>query len=228
MTTVLDSERAELERFAALVEESSRKLLDALQHTPIPADFQQRWQHTASRLSKAIDQSTPPSLDAEQIAEIRGELLGIMQCVADADPDQPLDSVEVALLGFEAIRHLVRDALDRQAAGEGDARALLAGMQAALPHIGRRDLAQLLDTSERSIQRTLASPSAVEPRRRLVIVARLVSLLSRGWTPEGVVAWFHRPRGELKGANVLEVIDDASFEHEIFELARHGRAQHGS
>jgi hypothetical protein len=228
MTVAVSSEREDLERFATLVEESSSKLLEALQSTPIPDDFQERWHHTASRLSKAIDRSTPPSLQPEQIAEIRGELLGIMQCVADADPDRPLDSVEAALLGLEAIRHLVRDVLDQQALGEGDARTLLSGLQETLPHIGRRELAQLLDTSERSIQRTLASRSPVAPKRRLVMVARLVSMLSHGWTPEGVLAWFHRSRPEMGGASVLGAIDDASLEREILELARHGRAQHGS
>lgn len=228
MTATVDDQREELEQFAALVEQSSRKLLDALQSTPIPKDFEERWQHTASRLSKAIDRSTPPSLDPEQVAEIRGELLRIMQCVADADPARPLDSVEAALLGFEAIRHLVRDELDQQAPGEDDARVLLQGLQEALPHVGRRGLALLLHTSERSIQRTLASTSRVEPKRRLLLVARLVALLKRAWTPEGVVAWFHRPRPELGGASALETIDDASLERAIFELARHGRAQHGS
>lgn len=228
MTAAVATEREELEQFAELVEESSSKLLEALESTPIPEDFQARWQHTASRLSRAIDQSTPPSLNPEQIAEIRGELLRIMQCVADADLAKPLDSVEAALLGFEAIRHLVRDLLDQQALGEGDARALLNGLHEALPHIGRRDLAELLGMSERSIQRVLANASPVEPRRRLALVARLVSVLRRGWTPEGVIAWFHRPRPELGERSVLDVIDDATLEQEILELARHGRAQHGS
>ncbi len=228
MTAALAGEHEELQRFSALLEDSSRKLLDALRRSPVPADYLGRWQHTASRLSEAIDRSTPPSLDPEQVAEIRGELLRVMQRVADADATRPLDSVEAALLGFEAIRHLVRDELDRQAVGDGDARTLLAGLKDALPHIGLRDLARLLDVSERSIQRTLASPTAVEPKRRLVLVARLVSLLSRGWTPEGVIAWFDRERPELGGVSVLAAIDDASYEQEIFELARHGRAQHGS
>jgi hypothetical protein len=222
------AERDELERFEELVEMSSNKLLGALNETPIPDDYLDRWQHTASRLSEAINRSVPPSLDPEQVAEIRGELLEMLQRVSDQDPDRPLDSVEAALLGLEAIRHIVRDALDRQVPDEGDARALLHSLQETLPHVGRKDLAELLGTSERSIQRTLASPTPVEPGRRMQIVARLVVLLRRGWTPEGVVAWFHRSRPELGGSSALEVIDEADREQEILELARHGRAQHGS
>jgi hypothetical protein len=228
MTATVAAERNELEQFEGLVAESAHKLLEALNETPIPADYLDRWQHTASRLSDAINRSVPPSLDPEQVAEIRGELLEMLQRVADHDPERPMDSVEAALLGLEAIRHVVRDAMDQQAPGEGDARALVHSLQETLPRVGRKDLAELLGISDRSIQRILASPTPVEPSRRLEVVAKLVSLLRRGWTPEGVVAWFHRPRVELGERSVLEAIDDADSERAIFELARHGRAQHGS
>ena len=228
MAATLAEERSELEQFEELVEQWSHRLLDALNETPPPADYLDRWRHTASRLSEAINHSAPPSLDPEQLAEIRGELLEILQRVADDDPQRPLDSVEAALLGLEAIRHIVRDALDQQAPGEGDARALMRSLQETLPRVGRKELATLLGTSDRSIQRILASSTPVEPNRRLEVLARLVSLLRRGWTPEGVVAWFHRPRPELGERTVLEAIDDGGLEQDIFLLARHGRAQHGS
>jgi hypothetical protein len=228
MTVPVAGERDELERFEDLVEHWSQELLEALGDAPIPKDYLDRWEHTASRLSNAINRSTPPSLDAEQVAEIRGELLEIMQGVADRDPKRPLDSIETALLGLEAIRHVVRDALDQQTPGEGDARLLVAELESSLPRVGRRELAHLLGTSERSIQRILASATPVEPSRRLVLVRRLVALLRRGWTPEGIVAWFQRPRPELDERSVLDTIDDAAFEQDILGLARHGRAQHGS
>lgn len=221
-------EHADLEQYEALVSDWSRRLLKALNDTPLPPDYLDRWRHTAGRLSEAINRSAPPSLDPEQLAEIRGELLEILQRVANGDPKRPLDSVEAALLSLEAIRHIVRDALDQQAPGEGDARALLAGLEEALPRVGRSPLADLLGTSERSLQRILASPTPVEPSRRLLLLARLVSLLRRGWTPEGVIAWFHRPRPELHGESAIEAIDDANLEQDILALARHGRAQHGS
>jgi hypothetical protein len=228
MTVTVAGGRDELERFEDLVEHWSQELLEALGDAPIPKDYLDRWEHTAGRLSNAINRSTPPSLDAEQVAEIRGELLEIMQGVADRDPKRPLDSIEAALLGLEAIRHVVRDALDQQTPGEGDARLLVAELESSLPRVGRRELAHLLGTSERSIQRILASATPVEPSRRLVLVGRLVALLRRGWTPEGIVAWFQRPRPELDERSVLDTIDDAALEQDILGLARHGRAQHGS
>jgi hypothetical protein len=228
MTVTVAGERDELEQFEDLVEQWSRQLLQALSEASVPKDYLDRWQHTASRLSDAINRSTPPSLDAEQVAEIRGELLTIMQGVAERDPKRPLDSIEAALLGLEAIRHVVRDALDQQTPGEGDARMLIAELEQILPRINRRNLGLLLGMSDRSIQRILASAVPVAPGRHLVLVARLVALLRRGWTPEGIVAWFQRPRPELDGRSVLDAIDDATLEQDIFGLARHGRAQHGS
>jgi hypothetical protein len=221
-------EQDELERFEAVVSEWSRRLLEAVEEIPLPPDYLDRWRQTAGRLSEAIDRSAPVSLDAEQLAEIRGELLEILQGVTNGDPGRPLDSVETALLSLEAIRHVVRDALDQQPPGEGDARALLQGLEEALPRVGRRELADLLGTSERSLQRILAGTAPVEPSRRLQLVARLVSLLRRAWTPEGVVAWFHRPRPELDGESAIEALDDANLEQDILAIARHGRAQHGS
>jgi hypothetical protein len=221
-------EHDELEQFEGLVSDWSRQLLKTLNQTPLPPDYLERWRHTAGRLSEAINHSAPVSLDAEQLAEIRGELLEILEGVANGDPKRPLDSVETALLSLEAIRHIVRDALDQQAPGDGNARALLQGLEEALPRVGRRELADLLGTSERSLQRILAGAAPVEPSRRLQLLARLVSLLRRGWTPEGVIAWFHRPRPELDGESVIEAIDDANLEQDILAIARHGRAQHGS
>jgi hypothetical protein len=142
--------------------------------------------------------------------------------------EQPLDSVEAALLDLETIHHAVCDALDRQPPGEGDARALMLNLLDALPCGSHKDLAQLLGTSDQTIQRTLANPTLVKPGRRLQMVARLVFVLRRGWTPEGVVAWFYRPRPELGNRGVLEVIDEADLEQEVLDLAGHGRAQHGS
>jgi hypothetical protein len=209
VSATIAEERSELEQYEQLVEQWSRKLLDALSKAPPPPDYLDRWRHTASQLSEAIDRSAPPSLDPEQLAEIRGELLRILQRVTDEDPQRPLDSVETALLGLEA-------------------RMLVHELQETLPRVGRRELAELLGTSERSLQRTLASPTPVEPSRRLEIVARLVTLLRRGWTPEGVIAWLHRPRPELGEQSVLGALDEAGLEQAIFGLARHGRAQHGS
>lgn len=219
----------ELEAFSAVLDTWRENVRRTYEQAPVARKaFLARWSGTVRQLSQAIDHAVPPSLDPEQVAEIRGELLALLQSVLAPDDGRPLDAYEQTLLHLEAIRHVVRDALDQHVAGEEDARALLAGIERALPRVGRRDLARLLGTSERSLQRTLASDDPVEPGRRLLLLARLVELLRRGWTPEGVVAWLERPRSALGGASVLAVLDDPAREQDVMALARAGRGQHGS
>lgn len=223
------AERTELEQFNEVVDRWRERVSRALAEVPVAdGDVWNRWADTVRQLSEAIDHAVPPSLDSEAVAEIRGDLLAITQSVLAHDPKRPLDSYEQALLRLEAIRHVIRDALDQHLPGEHDARALIGGLEQALPRIGRRELARLLGTSERSIQRILASRSVIEPSRRLLLVARLVELLRRSWTPEGVVAWLERSRHALDGASPLELIDDPAREQDVLSLARAGRAQHGS
>jgi hypothetical protein len=221
------AERTELEQFNEIVDRWQQRVSRALDEVPVAdGDVWDRWADTVRQLSQAIDHAVPPSLDPEDVAEIRGDLLAIVQSVLGHDPERPLDSYEETLLRLEAIRHVIRDALDQHLPGEHDARVLLANLEEALPRIGRRDMARLLGTSERSVQRILASRAPVEPPRRLLLVARLVELLRRGWTPEGVVAWLERPRPALDGASPLDAIDDPARERDVLSLARAGRAQH--
>jgi len=219
----------EFEAFTDVLDTWREKVRSAFEQAPVAQGaFVERWADTANQLSQAIDHAVPPSLDAEQVAEVRGELLAILQAVLGSDEERPLDAYEQTLLRLEAIRHIVRDALDQHMPGEHDARVLIGGLEDSLPRVGRKDLASLLGTSERSLQRMLASADPIEPNRRMLLVARLVALLRRGWTAEGVVAWLARPRAALDAASVLDVIEDPAREQEVMALARAGRAQHGS
>jgi len=223
------AERTELEQFNDVVGRWQACVSRALAEVPVAdGDVWERWAQTVRQLSEAIDHAVPPSLDPAAVAEIRGDLLAITQSVLAHDARRPLDSYEQALLCLEAIRHVIRDALDQHLSGENDARELIEGLDRALPRIGSRELARLLGTSERSLQRILASRRAIEPSRRLLLVARLVELLRRGWTPEGVVAWLERPRPALGGTSPLDALDDPAREQDVLALARAGRAQHGS
>ncbi len=223
------AERDNLETFNDVVDGWVRSVRTAIDEAPIvSSDVLERWSETVLRLSEAIDHAVPPSLPPEHVAEIRGDLLAIVRSVLGHDPDRLMDSYQETLLRLEAIRHVVRDALDQHVPGEDDARALIGGLEAALPHVTRRELGILLGTSDRSIQRTLASDEPVAPSGRLLLIARLVELLRRGWTPEGVLAWFERPRRALGGVTPLAALADPAREQDVMALARAGRAQHGS
>jgi hypothetical protein len=229
----LEDERSQLEAFDELIGEWRDKLLRDLPPTdeggiPYDAEYNERWRQTAAEWSTLINRKMPPALDSDEVAEIRGDLLEIFSGLGAYDAERPLDSVESTMLHLEAIRHVVRDAIDGHVMPEGDARELLRSLEAKLPRITRKDLGNLLGTSERSIQRTLKADHRVEPSRRLLMVARLVELLHRAWTPEGVVAWFFRPRAELDGATPFDRLDDPGAERLILSAAKQGRAQHGS
>ncbi|MGN6215529.1 MAG: hypothetical protein ACTHN7_01010 [Solirubrobacterales bacterium] len=195
---------------------------------PIDPAYMERFRETAQRLSSQVHKEVPPDLDPEALAEIRGHILDGLEALNQFDEARPWDSVDSFLVHAESVRHIVRDALDGQpAGGESEARDLLAGIAERLSGVTRKELSNLLGVGERQIQR-LAKDEGRPPSRRLQLVARLVSLLWRAWTPQGVVAWFYRGRGDLEGKAPIDVLDDPAFERSLLLAARRGRAQHGS
>ena len=229
----ISDELDELEAFSGLLQEWHDKLIRELPSTDgrellDTAGYFERWRDTAADWSALINRKMPPALDPEEVADIRGDLIEIFSNLARYDAERPLDSMDATMIHLEAIRHVVRDAIDGHVTPEGDARQLLRALEEKLPRITRKDLAKLLGTSDRSIQRVLKSSDPVEPSRRLLMVARLVELLRRAWTPEGVIAWFFRPRTELDDRAPHDILDDPEAERRVLSAAKQGRAQHGS
>jgi len=194
---------------------------------PIDLDYMNRWVLTAQRLSSQIHKEIPPDLDPQALAELRGHIIEGLAATYEFDESRPLDSVDHFMVHAEAVRHIIRDALDGQPNGdESDAKTLLAGLSERLPRVSRKELAKLINLSERQMQRIAKDGGS--PSRRLQLVARLVALLWRGWTSEGAIAWFYRERLELDGKAPIDVLDDPDYEPALMLAARRGRAQHGS
>lgn len=194
---------------------------------PIDSEYVERFVETAQRLSSQVHREVPPDLDPEALAEIRGHLIDGLEALNELDETRPLVSVDRFIVHAEAVRHIVRDALDGQPRGdESDARELLEGISNQLPGVSRKELGSLIGVGERQVQR-LAKDGG-QPSRRLQLVARLVSLLFRSWTPAGVVAWFYRQREDLDGRAPIDVLEDVEYERSLILAARRGRAQHGS
>lgn len=195
---------------------------------PIDSAYVERFVETAQRLSSRVHQEVPPDLDLEALVEIRGHLIEGLEALNELDDKRPLDSVDAFVVHAEAVRHIVRDALDGQPDGdESSAKELLDGLSGRLPGISRKQLGELVGIGERQIQR-LAKDEGGTPSRRLQLVARLVALLWRAWTPEGVVAWFYKQRAALDGKAPVDVLEDPNYERALMLAARRGRAQHGS
>jgi uncharacterized protein (DUF2384 family) len=190
-------------------------------------DFAERFRETARRLSKRLNEELPPELDPDAVAEIRGIIVEGLHGLDDLDPERPWDTVEYFVLKAEAMRHIVRDALDGHVGSNSqDAQALVRTLREWLPRVPQVQLAKLANISPRQFHRWRKEGG--EPSRRLVVVVRLVALLHRAWTPEGVVAWFYRPRRELDGKRPFDVLDDPDYEGRLLTSVRQGRAQHGS
>lgn len=208
-----------------LIDKLAREVAAAAPAGVVHESYVARFKETANRLLRLNGELREQDLDPQALAEFRGILIEAVRELNEADPERPLDTFDTLLVRAEQLRHIVRDALDGRVSGATTAE-VLSELRAWLPDARLRDLGELLDRSERQIQRW--SGSAGDPPRRLRLVARLVALLRHGWTAEGVVAWFRRARPDLGGKPPLELLDDPDREADLILAARRGRAQHGS
>lgn len=224
MTTA--TERAQLEE----AEEAVSRWIEALKVQAGKLDHSQveNFAVTARRLATRLSRDLGPlEIEPEALAEIRGVMLqGIARL--DDEPDlAPIDVLDDLLIRGEKIRHVLRDALDADVGADPrNAQALSGALVDWLPRVPQREIADLVGISLRQLQRWLKEGG--EAPRRLVVVAQLVVLLKRAWTPEGVVAWFYRPRRDLDGRPPFALLDDPGAEHALVNAVRQGRAQHGS
>jgi hypothetical protein len=231
---VLDSEQQELADLEQLISDALAKLRGELEaaagDAEVPAidpEYVGRWLETARRLSVQVSNDLPPQLEPEAVAEIRKIIINLLDCLGRVDEQRPLDTIDQFFVGSEAMRHILRDALDEHVGvRDDDARRLVAYLKEALPRVTQVDQARIAGVSTRHLQR-LAKEGGVPPRQ-LVLAARLVKLLRYVWNPEGVIAWFHRERAELDGHAPIDVAGDHGFERVLLRLARQGRAQHGA
>ncbi len=228
---VLDPEQQELADLEQRISRALEKLRDELEaaanDAEIPAidsEYVRRWIETAKRLSVQVSNDLPPQLEPEAVAEIRKIIINLLDDLERVDPARPLDALDRFFVQAEAVRHIIRDALDEHVGcREDDARPLVAYLQQALPRITQADQARIVGISTRHLQRL--GKEGGTPPRRLVLAIRLVRLLGYVWNPEGVIAWFHRERAELDGHAPIDLMGDPGFERVLLRLAREGRAR---
>jgi AraC-like DNA-binding protein len=224
-------ELADLERRISDALDEIRGQLDAAvgegELPDLDPDYVERWVETARRLSVQVSNDLPPQLDPESVAEARKIIINLLDHLELRDEERPLDTLDQVFVAAEAVRHIIRDALDeRTGVGDDDARRLVEYLKDALPRVTQADQARLAGISARHLQR-LSKDGGTAPRQ-LVLAARLVKMLRYVWNPEGVVAWFYRERPELDGHAPIDVAGNPGFERTLLRLARQGRAGHGS
>jgi hypothetical protein len=230
LTTAARLERDRLENLEELMQELDEwktALLESLGDAAkglTDQAYRQRVQDTLRRLVAMDDELHAADFAPEWVAEFRGLLLDSVRAL---QTEQPLDAYDKLLLNNEAIRHLLRDAIDGHVpGGEDNIGAVVEQLTQWLPRVSQAELAALMGISTRQFQRWAVSRAA--PSRRAQLVARLIAILRRSWTPEGVVAWFYRPRPALQGHPPVDMLDDPAHEQDLLLVVRQGRAQHGS
>jgi hypothetical protein len=209
----LVQERAEEVQGATFDEEQVRQFID-----------------TARRMSMRLHTQLKPLLDRDAVGEIADTILDGITLLEDNPALPALDVLDDLLVRAERIRHVIRDVLDATLECDPeDTRALTERLFSWLPRVPQADIAELAGRDVRTLQRwAKADPPAHPADRRLLLVVEAIALLRRAWTPEGVVAWFRRPRRDLGGHSPLEVIGDPAYEQALRLAVRSGRAQHGS
>ncbi len=231
---VLDKEQQELADLEQMISDALAKLRDDMEVVAGDSSVAavddacvQRWVETARRLSVQVSNDLPPQLESETVAEIRGIIINLLDELERMDDARPLDAIDQFFVQSEAIRHILRDALDEHVGcRDDDAQPLVQYLQQALPRVTQADQARLAGMSTRHLQRL--GKEGGTPPYQLVLAVRLVKLLRYVWNPEGVVAWFHRERKELDGHAPIDLAGDPGFEGVLLRLARQGRAQHGA
>ncbi len=199
-------------------------LQDAAQHGAVDPEVFDRLTLTAREVSARVNRDLPLHLDADARDEVRRRLVELLTLPTDGQ--EPLDVADAALLETEAVRHILRDVLHEQPPADlRNAGALVRLLEEWVPDLTVRQLAELLGLSERALQRRRAEGGASTSRQQ--VVARLIAILRRGWTDQGVYAWFHRERPTLGDTAPIALLDDPSRERDLISEARAGRVQGG-
>jgi hypothetical protein len=227
--TTRDPERLRLIEIDSEVEGVKKAFEEALAevagHPEIDGSAHQRLAGVEKRLAALKPQLEAADLSYEQRATLYSALVDVNTAM-NATPGD-LNRFEAALIGIERVRHVVRDALDEFVGGaNAERRRLLQAVETSLPGVRQTDIAELLDVDPRTIRRW--SASAGTPEHRLQLVARLVAVLRHAWTPQGILAWFHRPRRDLDERRPIDLLDDPGSERVLLSAARSSRNQYGT
>lgn len=214
---LLDRELEELKQ--AFVEAAQQ-----LQRAPeVDGSYDDRWKSIAQRLRSVRTELQPADYDRDQLAELLASLFDIRDLMAEV---QTLDTLDTLVLAAERVRHVIRDALDEHVAGvDGDVAVVIDQLYRQLPSINRDAIAELVGVNRRTLARWTRQSGT--PKRRLRTVAQLVAILRHNWTADGIVAWFHRPRRELREQTPLAVLGEESFDDQaLIAAARAGRSMY--
>ena len=135
-------------------------------------------------------------------------------------------------LGIEQMRQAVRDVLEGQAIRDEVPLKERVRWLADVLHVPQADLAELLRTNQRQVQRWLSPSDPAEPKHddawRVDLVTRVVNHLRHVLTPQGVFYWFDSPHPDLKGESPADLLDDPSEHAAVLIRLASGARSHSA
>jgi transcriptional regulator with XRE-family HTH domain len=218
-----------LERLDEQSEALKAAFLQAAEHLDrsddVPGEVVARLEEQAARVARLPDALERTDLDRDQLDGAWRALWEMRELLGRAGAQVDLDTLDELLVAVERFRHVIRDALDEGVPGlRDDTSQVVAQLLAWLPGVPRHELAELLGVDVRTLSRWERRTGA--PPHRLALVAKLVAILRHAWTPEGVIAWFHRPRADLGGAAPLDRLEAVDAAPELVAAARGSRSMY--
>jgi len=224
MAVLEQVEREALKAVDDSLRQIQRSLEVAARRGAIDRETIERMSHTLKRAAQRVSENLPPQLDERAVTEIQKRLIALL--TLEIEDTTSLDVADRFLMEMEAVRHIIRDVLDEQPPIElRDAGNVVVLLEEWLPGLTVAQLAELLGLSERQLQRRRREGGNSTHRGQLL--TRLVAILRRSWTDQGVAAWFHRPQSELRGSKPIGLLDDPANERNLLMAARAGRVQGG-
>lgn len=135
-------------------------------------------------------------------------------------------------LGIEQMRQAIRDVLEGQAIRDEVPLKDRVRWLANILHVPQADLAELLGTNQRQIQRWLSASDPAEPKGddawRVDLVTRVVNNLRHVMTPQGVFYWFDSPHPDLKGESPGDLLEDPSEHAAVLIRLASGARSHAA
>jgi putative toxin-antitoxin system antitoxin component (TIGR02293 family) len=189
LKTVLLEAAEELDRSSEVPDEVTRRLDDELR-----------------RMADVRSDVRPDDFDRDQLATAFQAMLDMRDLVDRREHRMDLDTLDGLLVAVERFRHVIRDAIDENVPGLAQATAVVVQqLEEWLEGTPKTRLAELLGITVRTLHRWESRPDP--PNHRLATVAKLVSVLRHAWTPDGILAWFQRPKPELGNRRPVDLLE---------------------
>lgn len=135
-------------------------------------------------------------------------------------------------LGIEQMRQAVRDVREGTAIRDEVSLKDRVRWLAGILHVPQADLAELLGSNQRQVQRWLSTTDPAEPKGddawRVDLVTRVVNHLRHVLTPQGVFYWFDSPHPDLKGESPGALLEDPSEHAAVLIRLASGARSHAA